>query len=172
MAFGNFIEFWGVVEKKSSIINTCGRSFLEEIMSMWMNGTFELGKFLHQKKNKTESFVEPFTTWFKPITDEFNGKVVFGKYARGWVVLSSIGSSKQGVVCKWKKNVEDSGEETNDNEDNNYETTMLLKAKKKKAFNSCLKEKKWRNKWHCEEVHLNQKISKRSSSNSAKKKGS
>jgi hypothetical protein len=35
--------------KKSSLIITCGRSVLEEIMSMWMSGMLELERFLHEK---------------------------------------------------------------------------------------------------------------------------
>ncbi len=107
-----------------------------------------------ENQNKIESFVEPSTTWFKPTIDEFSGKVIFEEYARGWVVSGSIGSSKQGVVCKQINNVEDNGEETIDNEDNSYETIILLKAKSKWAFNSYLREEKQRNKRHCEEVNL------------------
>jgi hypothetical protein len=107
-----------------------------------------------KNQNKIESLVEPSTTWFKPTTYEFSAKVVFEEYARGWVVSSSIGSSRQGVVCKQRNNVEGSGKETSDSEDNSYETTILLKAKSKWAFNFCLREKKRRNKRHCEEVNL------------------
>ncbi len=70
-----------------------------------------------EKWNKIESFVEPSTTWFKPITDKFSAKVVFEEYAKGWVISSFIGSSRQGVVCKRGDNVKDSVEETNDSED-------------------------------------------------------
>jgi len=36
-----------------------------------------------ENQNKIESFVEPFTTWFKPTIDEFSVKVIFEEYARG-----------------------------------------------------------------------------------------
>lgn len=89
-----------------------------------------------------ESFVEPFTTWFKPTTSEFNGKIIFEKYVRGWVVSNSTRSSRQGVVCEQKDNVEDSGEKSRDSEGNNFETTISMKAKSKGTFNSCFRERK------------------------------
>ncbi len=73
-------------------------------------------------------------TWFKPITSEFNGKTIFEKYEKGRVLFSSKKSSRQGVVCEWGDNVEDSGEESNDIEDNSFEAIVPMKAKSKGEF--------------------------------------
>jgi hypothetical protein len=69
----------------------------DERVIEWNAQTKEISTLKNQ--NRIESFVEPFTTWFKPTTSEFNGKIIFEEYARGRVESSSIGSSKQKVVC-------------------------------------------------------------------------
>jgi hypothetical protein len=53
----------------------------DERVIEWNAQTKEISTWKNQ--NIMESFVEPFTTWFKPTTSEFNGKIIFEKYVRG-----------------------------------------------------------------------------------------
>ncbi len=95
-----------------------------------------------KNQNRIESFVEPFTTWFKPTTSEFNGKIISKEYARGQVVSSSTGSNREGIVCEQEDNVENNKEKLNNSEDDSFETTIFVKAKSKGTFNSCFRERK------------------------------
>jgi hypothetical protein len=121
-------------------------------------------------RNKIESFVEPYTIWFKPTIGKFGGKVVSEEYARWQVVFNSIGSSRQKVVCEWGNNVEDNGEESSDSGDSSLEATVPIKARSKGALNSYFKGKKWRNKQHYKEIALPLGNFQRFSSRSGKNK--
>jgi hypothetical protein len=70
----------------------------DEHVTEWNAWTKEIST--QKYPNIIESFVKPFKTWFKPTTSEFNGKIISEEYARGWVVYSSIGLSRQGIVCE------------------------------------------------------------------------
>lgn len=137
-------------------------------MSEWNAQAKEIST--QKNQNKIESCVEPYTIWFKPTIGEFGGKVVYEEYERRQVVFSSIGSSRQKVVCEQGNNVEDNGEKSNDSGDNSLEATIPVKAKSKGALNSYFKGKKWRNKQRCKEIALPQGDFQRFSSKSAKNK--
>jgi hypothetical protein len=93
-------------------------------------------------RNRIESFVEPYTTWFKPITCKFSGKIVFEEYARGQVVFNSTWSSRQRVIYERGNSVEYNGEESNDNGDSNFEATTPIKAISKRTLNSYFRRNK------------------------------
>jgi hypothetical protein len=61
---------------------------------------------------------------------------------RGQVVSRSTRSSKQGVVCEQKDNVEDNGENSNGSEYSSSEIIIFVKARNKGTFNSCFRKRK------------------------------